>query len=461
MNVLARAGRGDPPRRAPLGATPAARRAAGSVGVGKGGFAPPPDSGACARRGARAGATMTALVIGAGPAGMRCAERLAAGGIAVTLCSAEAALPYDRVSLGRALSGEAQAGALVTHDARRLRALGIAFRPATPIARLDPSAGEAVTARGGRIGFDQAVLATGSRAVRLPLPGAELPGVFLYRSVADVLAMRRAARGARHAAVIGAGLLGLEAAEGLARLGLSVSVVHPFAWPMERQLDDGAGALLAAELRRRRIRLVLPAQAVAVEGAARAEALRLGDGSRVAAELVVMAVGVRPEVSLARDAGLAVARGVVVDDAMRTSDPRVFAVGECAEHRGVVCGLAAPALAMAEAASRAMLGEAQAAYAPRPDAAALKVSGTSVWSAGEIAPPDAEAVTLRDPGLGTYRRLWLRGGRLVGCVLYGDTADAPFFLELLASGRDTRAIRGSLAFGPAGAAGVLPLAEAA
>ncbi len=398
---------------------------------------------------ARGDLPMTTLVIGAGPAGVRVAERVAARGGPVVLCSAEAALPYDRVALGRALSGEAAAASLITHGAARLRALGVAYRPATPVAALDRAAGVAVTVRGDRIAFERVVLATGSRAVRLPLPGAELPGVFVYRSLADVIAMRRAAREAQQAVVVGGGLLGLEAAVSLSRLGLSVAVVHPLPWPMERQIDDGAGALLVADLERRRIRMVLPAQVEAVEGAeGRAASVRLAGGAQVRAQLVVLAVGVRPEVSLAREAGLEVARGVVVDAAMRTSDPRILAVGECAEHAGVVCGLVAPALAMAEAAARTLLGEAGTAYAPRPDAAALKVSGTAVWSAGEIAPPDAEAVTLRDPGLGSYRRLWLRGGRLVGCVLYGDTADAPFFLDLLASGRDTRAIRAALAFGP-------------
>jgi nitrite reductase (NADH) large subunit len=377
---------------------------------------------------------------------MRVAERAAARGLRVILCSAEAALPYDRVALGRALSGEAEPAALITHGAARLRELGIAYRPATPIAALDRAARVAVTARGERIGYERLVFATGSRAVRLPLPGADLPGVFLYRSIDDVLAMRRAAQAAGHAIVIGGGLLGLEAAAGLAQRGLSVSVIHPLEWPMERQLDEGAGAMLAATLRARRIRLVLSAQCIAIEGEGRARHVRLADGRSLPGELVVMAVGVRAETTLAAAAGLAVARGIVVDDAMRTSDPEILAIGECAEHRGQVCGLVAPALAMAEVAAATLAGEA-ARYAPRPDAAALKVSGTSVWSAGEIAPPDAEAVTLRDPGEGHYRRLWLRGHRLVGAVLFGDVADAPYYLDLLASGRDTRPIREALAFG--------------
>jgi nitrite reductase (NADH) large subunit len=392
---------------------------------------------------------MRVLVIGAGPAGLRCAERLAERGAAVTLAGAEPALPYDRVALGRVLSGEAEVAALITHDAAGLRALGIRFLPATRIAALDRAAGTATTARGATLAWDRAVLATGSEAVRLGLPGADLPGVFVYRSIADVQAIRRAAAGGARAVVIGGGLLGLEAAAALSVAGARVTVVHALGWPMERQLDPAAGALLARELgATRRLRFVMPASTAAIEGAARVQALRMADGTRIACDLVVMAVGVRPAVALARDAGLEVARGVVVDDAMRTNDPRILAVGECAEHRGVVCGLVAPALAMAETAAATLAGG-QAAYAPRPDAAALKVSGIAVWSAGEIAPADAEAVTLSDEEAGTYRRLWLRDGRLVGAVLYGETADVPFYLDLINAARPVAPFRARLAFGAA------------
>lgn len=387
---------------------------------------------------------MRLLVIGAGPAGARCAERAAARGAEVTLASAEAALPYDRVALGRVLAGEAEPPALITHDAARLRALGIRFRPATRIAALGE---DAVTARGERIPFDRAVLATGSEAVRLPIPGAALPGVFLYRSIADVQAMRRAVAAGTRAVVIGGGLLGLEAAASLSAIGARVTVVHAAGWPMERQLDPAAGALLARQLGAARgLGFVMPAMSAAIEGEGHVAGLRLADGGRIPCALVVIAVGVRPETTLAREAGLAVGRGIVVDDAMVTSDPRLLAIGECAEHRGRVCGLVAPALAMAEVAAATLAGEA-AAYAPRPDPAALKVAGIAVWSAGEIAPAEAEAITLADEEAGLYRCLWLRGGRLVGAVLYGDTADAPFYLDLLASGRAIAPFRTNLAFG--------------
>jgi nitrite reductase (NADH) large subunit len=392
---------------------------------------------------------MRVLVIGAGPAGARCAEHLARRDAVVTLAGAEPALPYDRVALGRVLSGEAAVPALITHDAASLRGLGIRFMPATRIVALDRAAGTATTQRGATIAWDRAVLATGSDAVRLPLPGADLPGVFLYRSIADVQAIRRAAAGGAQAVVIGGGLLGLEAAAALSVAGARVTVVHALGWPMERQLDPAAGALLARQLEAtRRLRFVMPAATAAIEGDQHVRALRLEDGTRIACDLVVMAVGIRPAVALAREAGLEVNRGIVVDDAMRSSDARILAIGECAEHRGIVCGLVAPALAMAEAAAATLLGE-DRAYAARPDTAALKVSGIAVWSAGEIAPADAEAVTLSDEEAGLYRRLWLRGGRLVGAVLYGDTADAPFYLDLMASGCPVAPFRARLAFGAA------------
>ncbi len=388
---------------------------------------------------------MRVLVIGAGPAGMRCAEAAATRGLAVTLAGAEAALPYDRVALGRVLSGEAEPGALITHDARTLRGLGIAYRPATHVTAVQ--AGTATTARGETLEFDRCVLATGSEAVRLPLPGAEMAGVFLYRSIADVQAIRRHVVHGTRAVVIGGGLLGLEAAVSLSQIGARVTVVHAVGWPMERQLDAPAGALLAQQLgATRRLRFAMPAKTEAIEGAGHVAALRLADGSRIPCDLVVMAVGVRPHVALAQASGLAVNRGVVVDDAMRTSEPSILAVGECAEHLGTVCGLVTPALAMAEIAAATLAGDV-AAYAPRPDTAALKVSGIAVWSAGEIAPADAEAVTLTDEEAGHYRRLWLREGRLVGAVLYGDTADAPFYLDLMARGRPVAPFRAHLAFG--------------
>ena len=376
---------------------------------------------------------MRVLVVGAGPAGTRCAVRVAqrVAGAQVTLLGAELALPYDRVALSRLLAGEAEVGDLITHPLAELAAQGVAFRAGVGIAAVERAARCVLTTKGERLGYDRLVLATGSSAVRLPLPGAELPGVLAYRDLADVRAMLRLAREGGHAVVIGGGLLGLEAATGLAGRGMKVTVLHAMGWPMDRQLDAEAGALLTRRLGRRGIRFIMPAATVALEGERHVQGVRLDDGRLLPASLVVMSVGIRPNVALAREAGLQVARGVVVDDAMRTSDPAIFAVGECTEHQGRTIGLVKPALEQAEVAAQAMAGEA-ACWLPAPDAAALKVSGTAVWSAGEISAEAAEAIILRDEGAEEYRRLFLRDGRLVGAVLYGDTADAGYYMRLIA-----------------------------
>ena len=377
---------------------------------------------------------MTVLVVGAGPAGTRCALRTAArlSGTEVVLAGAEPFLPYDRVALSKHLVGDMREEELVTHSLAELRTAGVCYRPGTRIERLDLAARTAVTAGGERIAYDRCVLATGSRSFRLPMPGAGLPGVIPWRDLAESRQMLQAAREGGPAVVIGGGLLGLEAAVGLVARGMTVTVLHAVGWPMERQLDYDAGTLLADRLRARGLVIHMPAATVAIEGTERAEAVLLKSGERLPARLVVMCVGVRPNVDLAKASGLEVARGVVVDAAMRTGDPHVLAIGECAEVEGRLIGLVSPALEQAEVAASTVAGQA-GAWIPRADSAALKVSGTQVWSGGEVAPGDAEAVTFRAGE--SYRRLWWRDGRLVGAVLYGDTSEAGFYQELITSGR--------------------------
>jgi nitrite reductase (NADH) large subunit len=385
------------------------------------------------------------LVVGAGPAGIRCALRSAERGARVTLCGAEAALPYDRVALSSLLAGEKTLAELIPHNYSALRAKGIAFRPATPIEALDRTAREAVTARGERIPYDRVVIATGSRAILLPVPGADLPGVLTYRTLDDVRAMLRAARAGGAAVVVGGGLLGLEAAAGLAQRGMKVTVLHPVAWPMERQLDAGAGGFLARRMAQRGIRFAMPAQLAAIGGQDRVSDVVLADDTRIAADIVVMAVGIRPDTALAAASGLAIGRGIKADASLRSSDPDILAIGECAEVDGCTIGLVAPALAQAEIAAATLAGDI-IQYAPRAESAALKVSGTAVWSAGEI---EGEGVTLRDEEEDRYRRLFLREDRLVGAVLYGDVRDSGFYLGLIASRRPVGRQVAALALGPA------------
>lgn len=318
------------------------------------------------------------LIVGAGASGLRCALRLAAAGVEVVLCGDEPSDPYDRVMLGEVLAGRAEPRALVTYTAERLRGLGVDFRPGTRVVAIDPTAKRARTAEGETLGWDRLVLATGSEAIRLPVPGAELEGVFVYRRLADVLAMRRYLAPGLRAVVIGGGLLGLEAAVALAGQGARVTVVHAAPWPMERQLDAGAGEPLTRALRSHfGIDFTMPATSAGFEGESGVRIVRLADGTRLPAELVVTAVGVRPETRLARSAGLRVDRGVRIDRTMRTSAPDLFAIGECAELEGVVCGLVAPALAMADKAADAILGR-PARYLPKPTPAVLKVAGIAV-----------------------------------------------------------------------------------
>lgn len=392
---------------------------------------------------------MRILVVGAGPAGTRAAVRAAAimPDATVTLAGAEAALPYDRVALSKLLAGDVEVPALITHSARALRDAGVAFRPATRIAAIDRAERRAITAVGEALPYDHLILAMGSQAVRLPLPGADLPGVVGYRDLADVRAMLRAAEGRGQAVVIGGGLLGLEAAAGLAARGMKVTVVHAVDWPMERQLDARAGALLAARMGGRGIRFAMPVSTVALEGEGHVQGVRLSDGRVLPARLVVMAVGIRPQVALAREAGLDVGRGIKADRGLFTADPAVQALGECAEVNGQCIGLVAPALEQAEAAIAALAGQGQG-WAARADSAALKVSGTAVWSAGDIACADGEILTLHDEGEELYRRLVVKQDRLVGAVLYGDTADSGFYLDLITRGLPLGRMRAELAFGP-------------
>ena len=382
------------------------------------------------------------VIVGAGPAGARCAERLAKGGVAVTLIGAEPSHPYNRVALSQFLAGDLEEDALTTHPAAHLDEHRIAWRPDTLVDAVDRGAREATLHTGERIPYDALVLATGANPVRLPLPGADRPNVLMYRTLGDVQQMITHAAAGGDAVVIGGGLLGLEAAAGLARRGMAVTVLHATDRLMDRQLDQGAARLLQRRLAGLGIAVVTQARTVAIE----ADAVLLADGTRIPARIVVMAVGIRPHAELARAAGLPVNRGVVVDDTMRTADPAIYAIGECAEHGGQCIGLVKPSLAQAEVAAATILGR-EARYVPVSDATALKVAGAGVWSAGEI--DGAEAIVLDDGEAGQYRRLVMRDDRLVGAMLYGETTDASWYLNLIKEGRRIGPARGSLPFGPA------------
>jgi nitrite reductase (NADH) large subunit len=369
------------------------------------------------------------LIVGGGIAGQAVCEQLG-DAAAITLACAEPHLPYDRVNIGKLLTGGALE-ALQLRPEAWYRDRGVDVRLATRIATLDPEAGTAVTQDGEPLCFDRAVLCTGSDALVPPISGIDSPGVHVFRGPEDCADILAAAAGATRAAVIGGGLLGLEAAHALATLGVPVSVVHLMDRLMERQLDAVGATLLTPAMEALGVEVLLQhaTDAVLTDAAGRVRGLRFASGTELTCDLVVVAVGIRPHVELARTAGLQVGRGIVVDDALTSSHPRVLAVGECAEHRGVVHGIVAPIHEQAAIAAAALRGDA-AAYAGSVPTAKLKVMGVDLVTAGDAEGADgAHAVVVHDEPAGTYRKLVVRDGRAAGAVLLGDTRGAELLLD--------------------------------
>jgi nitrite reductase (NADH) large subunit len=394
------------------------------------------------------------VVVGAGMAATRFVRHLsdaAPGRYDVTVIGAEAHEPYNRVLLSSLLAEEVGIGEIALESGAWWRRCGVNLIRGREAVSLDVKTRRLALDDGASLGFDRLVLATGSDPVRLPLPGADLAGVLTFRTIADVEHMQAAARTGTRAVVIGGGLLGLEAAHGLARAGAIVTVVHVMDRLMERQLDPAAALMLKDTLERRGIAVRLGANTTRILGDTRVAAVEFADGETIDADMVVMSVGIRPNTALARQAGLAVARGVVVDDGLATSDAAVFAIGECAEHRGIAYGLVEPAYEQARVLARRLAGH-DDLYEGSVTATNLKVSGVKLFSAGEFLGGDGmQALVLRDRGLHIYKKLVLRetarGAVLAGCVLYGDTDDGLWYLDLMRRGTPVDAMRGDLIFG--------------
>jgi nitrite reductase (NADH) large subunit len=275
--------------------------------------------------------------------------------------------------------------------------------------------------------------------------------VHAFRDIVDAEAMIDAARCGGRAVVIGGGLLGLEAAWGLKRRGMAVALVHLMPTLMERQLDVAAAELLRRDLEARGIAFFTNSQTEEIVGNDRAEAVVLADGRRIAADFVVLAVGIRPNIDLARSADLDVNRGILVGDDMATSEPDIYAVGECIEHNGQVFGLVAPIWDQAKVAGARLAGDDTAVYVPPPVFTSLKITGVDVFSAGRLAAADAadEEITLYDEKRGIYKKVILREDRVVGSVLYGAVADGPWYVELMRARADVSLIRDQIVFGRA------------
>jgi nitrite reductase (NADH) large subunit len=368
----------------------------------------------------------------------------------VTIFGAEPRVNYDRIMLSPVLAGEKKFDDIIVHDDAWYARHSIDLRRGETVVAIDRAAREVRTQSGAVASYDALVIATGSRPILIPVPGAELPGVVTFRDLDDVNAMLAATEQGGNAVVIGGGLLGLEAAAGLAAKGMKTTVVHLMPTLMERQLDPNAAYLLQKAIEKRGIEILTGANTSAILGDDKAEAVRLEDGRTLPADLVVMAVGIRPNTLLAKEAGLEVKRGVVVDDLLRTSDERIFAVGECVEHRGQCYGLVAPLYEMAKTLAAALAGDEAQGYSGSAVSTKLKVTGVDVFSAGDFSEGDEkDEIVLRDPARGVYKRVVLRDNRIIGAVLYGDTGDGSWYFDLLKKSTDVTSMRDMLIFGQA------------
>jgi nitrite reductase (NADH) large subunit len=393
------------------------------------------------------------VVIGNGMAGMRTVEellKLAPDRYRITVFGAEPHGNYNRILLSPVLAGEKSVGDIMLHTRAWYREHGITLHAGDPVLRIDRKRRLVLARSGLALPYDRLLLATGSKPFIVPVPGHTLPGVIGFRDLHDVDTMLAAASRGGRAVVIGGGLLGLEAANGLLRRGMDVTVVQASDRLMNQQLDGQAALLLKDALERKGLRVLLDTQTTGIVGSDRVEAVRFADGTQVPAELVVMAAGVRPNVALAHDAGLHCERAIVVDDTLQTYDPRVYAVGECVQHRRATFGLVAPIWDQARVCAAHLAGAGHRRYVQQATATRLKVSGVDLYSAGDIVGGEgSEELVLRDRRSGIYKRLVLDGNRVAGAVLYGDVQDGAWYFDLIRDRTDISSIRNQLLFGPA------------
>jgi nitrite reductase (NADH) large subunit len=390
------------------------------------------------------------VIVGNGMAAARLVDELAKvalGRYAIAVIGDEPRLAYNRVLLSSVLAGETTSGDIELHPASWWRDRGVTLKYGCVATGIDVGLRELKIGNDKSISFSKLVLTTGSSPLRLNVPGADLAGVHTFRDSRDVDILLTLAAQKKRVVVVGGGLLGLEAAYGLVKAGATVTLVHLMDRLMERQLDAPAAELLKSLVERRGIEILLNANTARIDGGPRVEGVELAEGRRIAADAVVFAAGIRPNVALAKEAGIHVNRGIVVNDVMQTGAADVFAIGECAEHRGVCYGLVEPAYEQARVLAQNLAGR-EVAYTGSVVATNLKVSGVSVFSAGDyMGGEGSEAILLSDINRGTYKKLVIAEGRLTGAVLVGDVADALWYLELIRSRQPTQAIRADMMFG--------------
>ncbi len=395
------------------------------------------------------------VMVGNGMAGVRTLEELikiAPDVYDITVFGAEPHPNYNRILLSPVLAGEQSVQDIILNDLDWYKDNGITLHVGKKITQIDRARRQVIAEDGMAVEYDRLLLATGSNPFILPVPGKDLKGVIGYRDIADTNAMIEAAQTKKHAIVIGGGLLGLEAANGLKLRGMNVTVVHLPGWLMERQLDPVAGRMLQKSLEDRGLTFQMEKNTRELIGDEQGQvtAIRFTDGTELPADLVVMAVGIRPNTALAESAGLHCHRGIVVNDTMQTFDPRIYAVGECVNHRGTAYGLVAPLFEMAKVCANHLGNFGIGRYQGSVTSTKLKVTGIDLFSAGEFMGGEGtEEIVLSDPIGGVYKKLVIKDDKLVGACLYGDTVDGSWYFRLLREGKNIAEIRDTLMFGEA------------
>jgi nitrite reductase (NADH) large subunit len=397
------------------------------------------------------------IIIGNGMAAGKFMEELLllSNRFEITVYGAEPRTNYNRIMLSPVLSGEKTYEDIITHDDAWYVERNITLKKGVTVTRIDREnkciyAGETLEA------YDRLAIVTGSSPFILPIEGKNLKGVVTYRDLDDVNVMLEAAKTKTHAVVIGGGLLGLEAAAGLKMQGLEVTVLHLMPTLMERQLDEAAGLLLAQDLAARGINIITRANTKQILGETEVTGVLLDNGERLKADIVVMAAGIRPNSTLAKEAGLDVGRGVMVDDQMLTSDPEILSFGECVEHNGIAYGLVAPLYDMAKVAAHSLAGVLKS-FAPKAVPTRLKVTGVDLFSVGDFSnKKEYQEIVLRDAARNIYKRVILNENKIIGAVLYGETGEGNFFFEKIKAEEDISDIRDRLIFGEAGVSSANP-----
>ena len=391
------------------------------------------------------------VLVGNGMAGVRTLEELlkiAPDKYDITVFGSEPYGNYNRIMLSPVLAGEKTIDDIMLNDEQWYIDNGITLHKGKPVAEINRVNKKVIAEDGTAANYDRLLLATGSNPFMIPVPGKDKDGVIAFRDIHDVDTMLQASKEYKKAVVIGGGLLGLEAANGLMKQGMDVTVVHLLDSLMERQLDKPASALLKASLEERGMTFLMEAATEEIIGNGRVQGVRFKDGTEVAADLVVMGVGIVPNAALAKSAGLHCERGVVVNDVMQTFDPAIYAVGECAQHRGIAYGLVAPLFEQGKVAANQLAGLGYAYYQGSITSTKLKVTGIDLFSAGDFNEAEGdEVMVLQDPASGTYKKLVINNDRIKGAVLYGDTIDGTWYFQLMREDTSVADFRKTILFG--------------